>query len=129
KPQDRDQIEKIEPIYPLTAGLTNKAVRKAVQGSLSMLPELPEWQDEAFKRREKFPDWKSAVEQLHNIEDVTGLLPSHPARKRLAYDELLANQLALAIVRNKQKKQNGRAWKPTGKLHDRLEQALPFKLT
>jgi ATP-dependent DNA helicase RecG len=129
KPEDRDTIEKIEPIYPLTAGLTNKAVRKAVHGSLTMLPELPEWLDDAHKKREKWPDWKDAVEQIHNIKDVVGLLPSHSARARLAYDELLANQLALAIVRGKQRKQNGRAWKPTGRLHDKLEKALPFKLT
>ncbi len=129
KPEDRDTIEKIEPIYPLTAGLTNKAVRKAVQGSLVMLPELSEWLDDAHKKRHKWPDWKDAVEKLHSLKDVTGLLPSDPARSRLAYDELLANQLALAIVRGKQQKLNGRAWQPTGKLHERLEKALPFKLT
>lgn len=129
KPEERNTIEKIEPIYPLTAGLTNKSVRKAVQGSLTMLPDMPEWLDEAHQKREKWADWKSSVEQLHNLKDVSGLLPSHPARSRLAYDELLANQLALAIVRMKQRKQNGRAWAPTGALHDRLEKALPFKLT
>jgi ATP-dependent DNA helicase RecG len=129
KPEERDTIEKIDPIYPLTAGLTNKSVRKAVQGSLTMLPDMPEWLDDAHKKREKWTDWKSSVELLHNLKDVSGLLPSHPARSRLAYDELLANQLALAIVRIKQRKQNGRAWAPSGALHDRLEKVLPFKLT
>ncbi len=128
-PNNRDTIESVEPIYPLTAGLTNKTVRKAIQGSLVMLPDLPEWQDAAFKKRNQWPDWKDAVQQLHNLKDASDLSPHHPARARLAYDEFLANQLALGIVRNKQKKQNGRAWKPTGKLHERLEKALPFKLT
>lgn len=129
KPEERDTIEKIEPIYPLTAGLTNKAVRKAVNGSLAMLPELPEWLDDAHQKRERWPSWKPSVEQLHSLSDERALHPLFPARARLAYDELLANQLALAIVRNKQRKINGRAWTPTGALHKKLISALPFDLT
>lgn len=127
--RDKSSIEPIEPIYPLTAGLTNKSVRKAVQGSLTMLPDLQDWLDPAHKKMKKWPDCKSAVEALHNPKSGGDLLPSHPCRERLAYDELLANQLSLALVRRKHRKQNGRAWKPTGKLHEKLERALPFKLT
>ncbi len=127
--QDKTTIEPIEPIYPLTAGLTNKAVRKAVQGSLTMLPELEEWLDPSYKKLKKWPEWKDAVGQLHNPKDGTQLLPTNPARMRLAYDELLANQLSLALVRRKFRRQSGRAWQPTGTLHAKLERALPFKLT
>lgn len=127
--RDKSSIEPIEPIYPLTAGLTNRAVRKAVQGSLTFLPTLEEWLDPAHKKLKKWPDWKDAVEKLHNPKSGAGLLPSDPARERLAYDELLANQLSLALVRRKHRKQSGRAWKPTGKLHEKLERALPFQLT
>lgn len=134
---DKDSIESIEPVYPLTAGLTNKAVRKAVNSSLPMLPDLEEWLDPAYKKLKKWPQWKEAVEQLHFLKSSPAgedlgeglLLPNHPARERLAYDELLANQLSLAIVRRKLRRQNGRAWKPCGKLHEKLESALPFKLT
>lgn len=128
-PDNKGGIEKLEPVYPLTAGLTNKAVRKAVQGGLVAIPDLHEWLDGPFKARHKWPDWNDAVAALHHPEDGTGLLPDAPARMRLAYDELLANQLSLALVRRKLRRQNGRAWAPTGKLHDKFEQILPFKLT
>ncbi|MFA5592442.1 MAG: ATP-dependent DNA helicase RecG [Micavibrio sp.] len=127
--EDKDAIGKAEPVYPLTAGLTNKGLRKAVQGSLAVLPALEEWLDPHFKKRHALPDWKDAVTQLHTPYGAADLLPSHPARMRLAYDELLANQLSLALVRRKLRKQNGRAWKPSGKLHEKLEKSLPFKLT
>ena len=127
--EDRESIEKLEPVYPLTAGITNKAVRKAVHGGLAVLPDLDEWLDGPYKKLKRWPDWKEAVIQLHNPKDGTDLLPSHPARERLAYDELLANQLSLALVRRKHRRQNGRAWEPTGKLHQKLEKVLPFKLT
>jgi len=126
---DKDSIEKIEPVYPLTAGLTNKSVRKAVQGVLPMLPDLEEWLDPAYKKLKKWPDWKDAAAKLHNPKNGTELSPKDTARERLAYDELLANQLSLALVRRKHRRQNGRAWQPTGKLHAQLERALPFKLT
>lgn len=128
-PDNKGGIEKLEPVYPLTAGLTNKAVRKAVQGGLVAIPDLHEWLDGPFKARHKWPDWNDAVAALHHPEDGTGLLPDAPVRMRLAYDELLANQLSLALVRRKLRRQNGRAWTPTGKLHDKFEQILPFKLT
>ncbi len=129
KPENRDTIEKIEPIYPLTAGLTNKAVRKAVQGCLPMLPGLTEWLDAPYRKLKKWPAWKDAAVALHNPKDGTELLPSDPSRERLAYDELLANQLSLALVRRKLRQQNGRSWKPSGKFRAKLEQSLPFKLT
>lgn len=127
--RDRAEIEPAEPVYPLTAGLTNKSVRKAVKGALTMLPDLEEWLDGPHKKLKKWPDWKDCALALHNPKDGYDLSPNHPARERLAYDELLANQLSLALVRRKQRRQNGRAWKPTGKLHEKFERALPFKLT
>ncbi len=127
--EEKDSIEKLEPVYPLTAGITNKAVRKAVHGCLAILPDLEEWLDAPYKKLKRWPDWKDAVQALHNPQGGVDLLPSYPARERLAYDELLANQLSLALVRRKHRRQNGRAWQPTGKLHAKLEKALPFKLT
>lgn len=127
--KDKSDIEKVEPVYPLTAGLTNKSVRKAVHGAMELIPTLDEWLDAPYKKLKKWPDWKDSVLKLHNPENPSELAPDHPARERLAYDELLANQLSLALVRRKLRRQNGRAWKPTGILHDKLEAALPFKLT
>ncbi len=125
----KENIETVEPIYPLTAGLTNKAVRKAVTGALVFLPTLEEWCDPAFKRLHKWPDWKDAVTNLHNPHSGLDLEASSVSRSRLAYDELLANQLSLALVRMKQRRVNGRSFVPTGTLRKKLMSAVPFELT
>lgn len=129
KPEDRKAIETIEPIYPLTAGVTNKLVRKAVTGALPMVPQLTEWQDAAYKKRNKWPEWQDAVQTLHNPHDEADLSPLTPTRQRLAYDELLSNQLTLALVRRSQKKAPGYSLKGTGKLREIVLKNLPFELT
>jgi len=128
-PRDRSAIETVEPVYPLTAGLTNKTVRKAMQGALGTVPKLAEWIDPAHKQKSRWPDWHKALFQVHEPNDEKSLSPAHPARERLAYDELLANQLALGLVRQKQKKVNGRAWDFDGSLRHKVLEALPFDLT
>ncbi len=127
--EDRAAIETVEPVYPLTQGLTNKAVRKAVLGAINLLPALPEWLDESFKRMNNWPEWNEAVKALHNPAGANGIELLHPSRARLAYDELLANQLALAMVRHHQKRKLGRAYQTGGPLRNRLLAALPFQLT
>ncbi|MCB9991498.1 MAG: ATP-dependent DNA helicase RecG [Rhodospirillales bacterium] len=127
--EDRSAIETVEPVYPLTQGLTNKVVRKAVQGALDLVPTLPEWQNDAFKKQNSWPDWDAAVRTLHNPPGANGLELTHPARMRLAYDELLAGQLALAMVRHHQKRKQGRAYQTGGALRETLLGALPFALT
>ncbi len=127
--EERTAIETIEPVYPLTAGITNKSVRKAIDGALGFVPKLPEWLDPDFKKRQKFPDWHKAVNKLHNLTDEIDLDPNTPARERLAYDELLANQLTLSLVRHQQRKINGRSFKPTNALRNKLLAVLPFELT
>ncbi len=127
--EDRDKIAIVEPVYPLTAGLTNKAVKKAVHGALEMVVPLPEWLDPALKTREGWGDWHDCVQTLHHPNGENGLNPLHPARMRLAYDELLANQLALAMVRHHQRRRQGRVFKTGGALREKLLQALPFTLT
>jgi ATP-dependent DNA helicase RecG len=128
-PEERAAIETIEPVYALTAGVTNKAVKKAIQGAMGTVPKLPEWLDAAHKKKHSWPDWHKAIEILHDPEDESFLTPAHPARERLAYDELLANQLSLALVRLHQRKQNGRSWNSTGTLRQKILSTLPFDLT
>ncbi len=127
--EDRAAIETVEPIYPLTQGLTNKVVCKAAKGALGLIPELPEWLDEAHKKQNNWPDWSEALDILHNPPGANGLEPHHPTRMRLAYDELLANQLALAMVRHHQQRRQGRVYKTGGALRDKLLATLPFELT
>ncbi|WP_114008747.1 ATP-dependent DNA helicase RecG [Cohaesibacter intestini] len=119
----------LEPVYPLTAGLSGKVLHKAVQASLDDLESLPEWQDQALMDREKWMPFDEALRRVHLPHDLADLEETSPVRKRLAYDECLANQLALALVRSKVKKSAGiaRCWE--GKLKAKLLAALPFTLT
>jgi ATP-dependent DNA helicase RecG len=122
-------IETVEPIYRLTAGLTPKVVRKSVKAALGKVPELPEWLDPAFKQRREWPDFKPALLAVHAPESEADLQPGAKPRERLAYDELLANQLALQVIRSRYRKAAGRALKGDGRLRQALLKALPFTLT
>lgn len=127
--QDFDSIATIEPVYPLTAGLTNKQVVKALRSALKALPELPEWNDPAWVSKNGWAKWNDAVQTVHIMDNEAGLDPAHPARARLAYDEILANQLALSLVRARQKRRSGRQNRGDGRLRQRITGALPFALT
>lgn len=111
-----DEIPPIETVYPLTAGISNKMLYKWQIQALSRIPELPEWQNEELLRQKQWPDFRSALLAAHRPQKASELEPGSPARCRLAYDELLANQLALGIVRQKIKKQAGREIKGKGLL-------------
>jgi len=119
----------IEPVYPLTAGLSNTTLRKAIDGALRQLPDLPEWSDAGFRAKHNWPCFAAAIRQIHAPDGKADLLASAPARARLAYDELLANQLALAIIRQRLKKRSGRALRAPGQLRKAIVEALPFALT
>ncbi len=128
-PAEAERLKAVEPVYPLTAGLSLKVVGKAVHAALERLPDLPEWLDPALKAREGWPDWHEALARAHAPRDEADLSPLALARRRLAYDELLANQLAIALVRDRQTKQRGRPLKGDGRLQRKVIEALPFQLT
>jgi len=126
---ERETLETIEPIYPLTAGVTNKTMRKAMDGALDFLPKLPEWLEPTYKSKNKWHDWFEAMEAVHLPENESELMPDHLFRQRVAYDELLANQLTLALVRHWQRRIDGRSYKGDGVLRAKLREVLPFDLT
>ncbi len=126
---ERHQIEIIESVYPMTAGLTHKTMHKMVTQALEDLPDLPEWQDAALLKRENWPGWKDAVIKAHHPESESDLSPRRLERERLAYDELLANQLAIALVRRHNRRQGGRALPPCPDTFAKMRAALPFTLT
>ncbi|MGH1377201.1 MAG: ATP-dependent DNA helicase RecG [Alphaproteobacteria bacterium] len=128
-PSDRNTLETVEPIYPLTQGVTNKVMRKAVTAALTNIAPLPEWIDESYKKRERWCNWNEALQSLHNPDDEDALDPLYASKMRLAYDELLANQLTLAIVRDRQRKINGRSFPGTMALRDKVTAVIPFDLT
>ncbi len=129
KPEERASLETVEPIYPLTQGVTNKTLRKAIKNALDFIPKLPEWLDGAHKTQNGWGEWHSCINALHNPMSEAELEPMHKTRARLAYDELLANQLTLAIVRDRQSKINGRAFPTSTNLRQKVENVLPFILT
>ncbi len=127
--EEKDKLAKVEPVYPLTAGLSLKVVGKAVQGALGRTIALPEWLDPEFRKRRGWTAWHDSLLAAHAPDEEDDLSPLAPARTRLAYDELLANQLALALVRAHQRRLPGRALAGDGRLRAELLAALPFRLT
>ncbi len=119
----------VEPVYPLTEGLFPRVLAKAVEVALERLPDLPEWLDPNRFVLRGWPSFGDALRGLHHPAKAGDVLPDTPARQRLAYDELLASQLALALVRNRTAVQEGIPHVPTGVISDRVEAALPFTLT
>ena len=118
-----------EPVYALTEGLAAKSLGRAVRGALEKVPALMEWQDTAFLKREGFAPFAEALAAAHAPVHETDLSPQTPARRRLAYDELLANQLALILIRARLKGPAGRPIAGDGALRAKAIAALPFALT
>ncbi|MEM8744077.1 MAG: ATP-dependent DNA helicase RecG [Pseudomonadota bacterium] len=126
---DLDDLPLLEPVYPLTAGLSGKVARKAASQAVERVPDLPEWQDPAWLAQQHWPSFRNAIRTAHAPESDDDLQPVSPARRRLAFDELLANQLALALVRRRLRKTSGRELKGDGALRAKILDALPFDLT
>jgi ATP-dependent DNA helicase RecG len=129
RPDELDRLKPIEPVYPLTAGLAPKVVQRAAAAALDRAPELPEWIDPGLKRQRGWPGWDEALHQAHAPTGDTDLSPVTPARERLAYDEIFASQLAVALVRARRQRRRGRAIRGTGRLAEKVEAELGFALT
>jgi ATP-dependent DNA helicase RecG len=127
-----DEIENllsVEPIYPLTAGLNLKPLSKVIQAALTRTPDLPEWCDPAYLARQQWPAWKTALLAAHQPQGEADLDSNTDMRERLAYDELLANQMALALLRASLQRAKGRETKGDGGLREIVGARLPFSLT
>jgi ATP-dependent DNA helicase RecG len=119
----------VEPVYPLTDGLALGNVRRAMDQALEKLPDLPEWQDAAWVSREQLPPFSAALRALHRPADPADIEPESRARTRLAYDELLAGQLALALVRAHMREQPGRGSAGEDIKRAQILKVLPYSLT
>ncbi len=122
-------LQLIEPVYPLTAGVSGKIMRRAINNALDLVPELPEWQDRDWLQQQGWPSFAEALRAVHQPQGSENLRPDAPARQRLAFDELLASQLALALLRNREVSGTGRALAMTGALRRKIISLLPFELT
>lgn len=128
-PEEAETLPALEPVYPLTAGLSPKTLQKAIGTALERIPHLPEWLDEAHQSQNLWPDFAASLTTLHHPQEQEDLSPASPALARVAYDELLASQLALALVRASMRKLGGIARKPSGRLQRDVIAALPYTLT
>jgi ATP-dependent DNA helicase RecG len=129
RPEEAPELPAYEPVYPLGAGLTQRVVAKAVLGALSRVADLPEWIDPGLKHREAWPDWPAALAIVHRPDGPAALAATHPARVRLAYDELLAHQLTLAIARSRIRKSKGVSTLGSGDLRAKVLESLPYAPT
>jgi ATP-dependent DNA helicase RecG len=129
-PEDAGGLPLHEPVYALTEGLTLKPLVKAVRGALEKLPDLVEWDDPAFLKQRGWKPFAESLRLAHAPAGEADLSFETPVRMRLAYGELLANQLALLLIRRQMRAtKKGRALIGTGKLKAKAIAALPFALT
>ncbi|WP_417605112.1 ATP-dependent DNA helicase RecG [Primorskyibacter flagellatus] len=128
-PDAGHQIPAFEPVYPLTAGVTQKLMVRAVADAMTRLPDLGEWIDRSQKAAKNWPDWKAAIGAAHAPNGFADLAANAPARERLAYDEFMAHQLTLALARMNRKRGKGVATRGDARLRNRVLQQLPYAPT
>ncbi|SHG73513.1 ATP-dependent DNA helicase RecG [Cognatiyoonia sediminum] len=124
-----DEIPAFEPVYPLTAGVTQKVMWKATRSVLERTAELQEWIDPSLKAQQRWPDWHLAITSGHAPQSASNVLPTDKSRERLAYDELMAHQLTLALARATARRAKGRASVATGALQKKVLAALRYDPT
>jgi ATP-dependent DNA helicase RecG len=127
-PEREAEIPDAETVYPATAGLPSRGVRRFVTAALERAPTLPEWLDPAWVQRQGWPAWRPALEALHAPRSEADLAPQAPHRRRLAFDELLAHQLALA-QRKRGRREVAAPLAPPSEMADQAQAALSFRLT
>lgn len=123
------KLPPFEAVYGLTEGLQARYVLRATEAALERVPVLPEWQEPSVLAANKLPDFLEALRLAHRPDSAKALSPQHPARQRLALDELLASQLALRLVRARMRRPPGRENVGDGRLTSAIEASLPFRLT
>jgi ATP-dependent DNA helicase RecG len=129
-PSQASKMPIFEPIYPLTAGLTPKILRRTIADALTRIPDLPEWTPPAIMQQHGWPDFATAMRAVHAPQNATDLLPTSPVRARLAFDELLANQLAMRMVRHSAAETTpGRPYCGDGHITSKLRASLPYTMT
>lgn len=129
RPEEAGDLPAYEPVYPLSAGLTQRGVAKAVEAAVARMPPLQEWIDPGLMAREGWPDWASAIRAAHAPKGPQALVFTDPARLRLAYDEFFAHQLTLSLARASLRRGKGLESRGTGSLSARVLASLPYAPT
>ncbi|MDA5094868.1 ATP-dependent DNA helicase RecG [Aliiroseovarius sp. KMU-50] len=129
KPSEVGQIPDFEPVYHLTSGVTSKLMLRVIGEVLTRVPALKEWIDPPLKSKEHWPDWGEALRMAHAPDGPDDVSPMSSARRRLAYDELFAHQLTLALARSQMRRGKGQVSLATGELQEKVLEALPYTPT
>ena len=128
-PSEAGDLPEFEPVYHLTQGVTQKTSYKAAQSALARAPELAEWADPAQVSKQSWPDWLTAMQAAHHPKGADDVASFAPARERLAYDELFAHQVTLALARQRERKARGIVSIGTGELQSKVLNSLPYRPT
>ncbi len=128
-PDAGNELPAFEAVYPLTAGISQKLITRAADSALDRTPDLAEWIEPGLKKARAWPDWKAALQAAHHPQGMQDVALSAPARERLAYDELFAHQVTLAIARARVRRAKGVETAGDGHLQRQVLAALPFDLT
>lgn len=118
-----------EPVYGLTEGLSGRVLVKAMDGALAKVPHLPEWHPPLPKTGEAMFTFAEALAAIHKPATPDAIAPESAGRVRLAFDELYAHQIALALMRKRLRVRTGRSNASGRSKADEIEAALPFALT
>ena len=132
KPEDADSLPLLETQYPLTAGLGQKIARKAMSAAVDAVLSggpLGNWLDPSFQTQQDWPDYEAALTLLHRPEHPVDIKEDSPIRRRLAYDELFAKQLAMALVRERNRGTGGRVLSAKGDYVEDVLKGSPFPPT
>ena len=124
-----ESIKQIECVYPLTAGITSRILRKSIDSALLTCVDLPEWIPDDILNKNGWSNWKQSLINLHKPKEIYTKILDNKYLNRLAFDELFSHQLKLRLVRNKLTLIKGNSLKATNKLIKKLESNLDFKLT
>lgn len=127
--EDAHSIPAFEPVYSRTAGVTQKVMWKATRAALERVPPLAEWIDPTQREQSDWPSFADALHTAHAPQSHQDIDAAAPARERLAYDELMAHQLTLALARASERRKPGRISQGTGVFGRRVLASLPYKPT
>ncbi|MEM1365985.1 MAG: ATP-dependent DNA helicase RecG [Pseudomonadota bacterium] len=128
-PEQYAEMPPVEPVYPMTGGLAARTYLKAARSAVQRIPSVGEWIEPGVVGRENWPSFAEAMHMAHEPQSTMDLSPQSVARRRLAYDEFLASQLALALLRLRMRKTAGRSFTGDGTLRRQILDALPYSLT
>jgi ATP-dependent DNA helicase RecG len=128
-PSERGKLPAIEPIYPLTLGLTQKLLFRLIGSALDRLPDFPDWLDASLVEAEGWPPFAEALKLLHRPQSLADIGRWPKAHERLAFDEVFSAQLAIALVRRGYRDIPGRSLIGDGHLAQKMRAALPYELT